>query len=98
MSGDPSNWLRKNSLMNTSDLARKARGLRAEKGLTQEEVASQIISERTGKPISKQLVSRAENEEVGTEANNLRIQIIELLSGKRLHGPVWYFEEEQPPA
>lgn len=96
--GQTSDWIKRERLMDTQGLARRARALRAEKGLTQEELASQIISERTGKPISKQMISRAESEESGTEVNSLRIQIIELLSGRRLSGPVWYFEEEVPPA
>lgn len=80
--------------MDSKRLARLARGLRAEKGLTQKELADMIISERTGKKISKQMISIAENEEVSTQANELRIQIIELLSGRKVAGPVWYFEDE----
>ncbi len=98
MTDEQFSWIKTSRLMDTMELARKARGLRAEQGLTQEELAARIISERTGKPISKQMISRAENEEVGTEANNLRIQIIEMLTGKSLNGPVWFFTEDVPPA
>lgn len=86
--------LRGKELMDSKKLAQMARALRAEKGLTQQELADRIISDRTGESISKQMISRAESEEVGTQANALRVQIIELLSERVLVGPVWYFEDE----
>lgn len=81
--------------MDTAGLTRTVRALRAEHGLTQEEVAEQIINERTGKPISKQAVSRAESDDVGSEMNGVRVKIIELLSGRKVEGPVWYFEDKE---
>ena len=86
--------LRGKELMDSKKLAQMARALRAEKGLTQQELADRIISERTGESISKQMISRAESEDVGTQANALRVQIIQLLAERVLVGPVWYFEDE----
>lgn len=79
-------------LMDTVGLARKARALREERRLTLDEVASQIINEKTGKPISRQAVWRAENETVGSEMNGVRVRIIETLTGHKLEGPVWHFK------
>ena len=93
-----SDWIKRERLMDTTGLTRKARALRAAKGMTQEEVAALILSERTGRPISKQTVSKAESDDVGSEMNGVRVKIIEALSGKSLLGPVWFFEEELPPA
>ena len=83
---------RPGDLMNTEALTRMARALRAERGLTQREVAEMVTSERTGQPVSNQAISLAESD-AGPEMNNLRVKIIEALSGRILEGPYWKFSE-----
>ena len=52
-----------------------------------------MVSTDRGKKISKQSISVAENpDKSGVDA--LRIEIIELLSGRKLSGPYWKFEPE----
>lgn len=60
---------------------------RARKGLTQEEVA-----ERLG--VSKQAVSKAEDEDIGSRMNSLRIRIIEEIGGCRVKGPYWIVDKD----
>ena len=84
-------------LMDSTGLARQVRSLREQGRLTQTDVAQRIISERTGKHITKQAVSRAENEDVGSEMDGVRIRIIEELTDRKIQGPVYYFEDEAPP-
>lgn len=77
--------------MTTEGLANTARKLRKERGLTLQDVGERVLT-RTGKATSRQAISKAEDPTVGTSMNNLRIKIIEELSGMRLLGPFWRFD------
>lgn len=61
---------------------------RARKGLTQEEVA-----ERLG--VSKQAVSKAEDENIGSRMNSLRIRIIQEIGECRVNGPYWIVDKDE---
>lgn len=76
----------------SSDLARMAKKERITRNLTQEQVA-QIVSKRVDtRSCTRQVVSQAENPNIGSRLDGLRVKIIESLTGRRLKGPVWYFE------
>lgn len=84
--------LRTDKLMDKSELAALCKALRNMKNLTQGDVADRIAETR-GEAVSKQSVSLAENPEyAGMET--LRLEIIEMLSGRSLSGPYWKFDEE----
>ncbi len=85
--------LRTDRLMDKKELAALCKALRGMKNLTQGDVADRIASTR-GEAVSKQSISLAENPDyAGMES--LRIEIVELLSGRKLSGPYWKFEEVQ---
>lgn len=74
------------SLCRSEDLAEIT--ARARKGLTQEEVA-----ERLG--VSKQAVSKAEDEDIGSRMNSLRIRIIQEVGECRVNGPYWIVDKDE---
>ncbi len=79
-------------LFTSADLAMMAKEERTKRNLTQEQVA-QIVSKRLDtQSCTKQVVSQAENSKIGSRLDGLRIKIIESLTGRKLKGPVWYFE------
>ena len=82
------------TLMDSKALARHCRALRAEKGLTQKQLAEMIVGERSGKKLQKQVISRAENEEVGTKADSVRLAIIETLTGRPMAGPFYVYRDQ----
>jgi transcriptional regulator with XRE-family HTH domain len=67
-------------LHQTKDLARLA--VEARDDLTQKQVANLL-------DVTKQSVSKAENEEIGSRMNGLRIRIIEEIGGYDIEGPYW---------
>jgi len=79
--------------MNSKALARHCRALRAQEGLTQSELAKRIKGERSKKPLQKQIISRAENEEIGTKADSVRIAIIEHLTNRKMSGPLYVYSD-----
>ena len=84
--------LKTDKLMDKNELAMLCKVLRGMKDLTQADVAELIETQR-GTPISKQSISVAENpDKAGVDS--LRIEIIELLTGRKLSGPYWKFEPE----
>jgi transcriptional regulator with XRE-family HTH domain len=80
-------------LFTSTDLARMAKEERIKRNLTQEQVAEAISKRPDTGSCSKQVVSHAENSNIGSRLDGLRIKIIESLTGHRLKGPVWYFDE-----
>ena len=74
-------------------LADAVRRLRREQKLTQAQVASRLVESGRYESLSPQAVSQAENYKEGDGLTNLRVQIVEELSGKTLIGPVFLFEE-----
>jgi transcriptional regulator with XRE-family HTH domain len=80
-------------LFTSSDLARMAKEERIKRNLTQEQVA-EIVSKRPDtQSCTKQVVSQAENPDIWSRLDGLRIKIIESLTGHKLKGPVWYFDK-----
>jgi len=57
------------------------------KGLTQEEVADRL-------GVSKQAVSKAEDESIGSSMNSLRIRIIREIGECHVEGPYWIVDTE----
>jgi transcriptional regulator with XRE-family HTH domain len=79
-------------LFTSNDLARIAREERLKRNLTQEQVA-QLITERSDtSSCTKQAVSQAENQDIGSNMDGLRIKIVESLTGRKLAGPFWRFK------
>lgn len=72
----------------SAGLAERVRALRARRGLTLQEVAEMIPNERTGKPISRQSVSGAENN-LDTSYDGMRLRILEALGGGSFDGPFY---------
>lgn len=83
-------------IMDSVGLVMRAMQLRKEKGLSQEDVANRLVESGAYDSLSKQMVSRAEDPRrtTGESLHALRVAIIEELSGKKIEGPVWYFEED----
>lgn len=77
-------------LCRSEDLAEAASQART--GMTQQEAADHL-------GVTKQSVSKAENKEVGSKMNRLRIRMIEEIGGHNVEGPYWTIhpadEEEQ---
>lgn len=69
------------------ELAATARAARARAQLTQQEVADRL-------GISKASISKAENYSEGDGMQNVRVRIIEALTGRQLEGPIWRFAEK----
>ena len=80
------------SYLDTPALARRCRSLRAEHGLTQDGLAERLVSSGYADRITKQAISQAENDTIGSNMNALRVAIIEELTGRSLVGPVWIEE------
>ncbi|NJN74712.1 MAG: hypothetical protein HC799_18940 [Limnothrix sp. RL_2_0] len=66
--------------LSSQGLAKLVKELRGD--LSQESLAQRFR-------VSKQAISQAENQEVGTKINKLRIEIIENLSSYEVEGPFW---------
>ena len=81
-------------LFTSTDLARMTKEERIKRNLTQEQVAKIISKRHDTQSCTKQVVSQAENPNIGSRLDGLRIKIIESLTGHRLRGPVWYFDEK----
>ena len=81
-------------LFTSTDLARMAKKARTERKLTQEQVAEIVLKRTDTKSCSKQVISQAENPKIGSRLDGLRIKIVEALTGRKLIGPVWYFQNE----
>lgn len=73
-------------LMDTASLFEKAKALREEKGLTQGQLAKMLN-------VTQGAISQAERNP-SDRMNALRVQIVEALSGRKVKGPVWYFDDE----
>ena len=83
------------NLFTSTDLARMVKEERLNRNLTQEQVA-EIISKRSDTlSCTKQAISQAENSNIGSRLDGLRIKIIESLTGHRLKGPVWYLDSKE---
>jgi DNA-binding XRE family transcriptional regulator len=67
-------------LCETEDLARVTAQVR--EGLTQGDVARRL-------GVSKQAVSKAEDERIGSSMNSLRIRIIQEIGDRSVEGPYW---------
>lgn len=80
------------NLFTSTDLARMAKEERIKHNLTQEEVALMISERPDTQSCTKQAVSRAENANIGSQMDGLRIKIIESLTGRKVKGPVWYYD------
>ena len=76
------------SLLTSPDLAELAREVRADR--TQEEVAQRLH-------VTKQAISQAENLNIGSNLNTLRIRIIQELTGQQISGPFWIMEDSLHP-
>ena len=80
--------------MDSSGLAEKARALRRAADLTQQQLAERLVEAGYAEKLSVAAISLAENPATETDMTKLRVAIIEHLTGKKLSGPVWFFEEE----
>ncbi len=80
-------------LLTSEDLARLAREERTKRNLTQEQVARLVAKRTDTQSCTKQAISQAENPEIGSRMDGLRIKIIETLTGRKLIGPWWHFEK-----
>ena len=80
--------------MHSSDLARLAKTERASRSLSQAQVATLVAERDDTASCSRQAVSQAESEDVGTSLDGLRAKIIETLTGRTLEGPAYYFADE----
>jgi transcriptional regulator with XRE-family HTH domain len=76
-------------LCGSERLAEIAAEVRGE--LTQEEVA-----ERLG--VSRQAISKAEDERVGSRMNGLRVRMISEIGGLHVDGPYWIVDERKGPS
>ncbi|MEM9665492.1 MAG: helix-turn-helix transcriptional regulator [Bacteroidota bacterium] len=72
--------------MTAIDLMEHVRALREEQGLTQGEVARRL-------DVTQGSVSQAERDP-STRLNELRLRIVELLTGRKVTGPFWAYEDE----
>lgn len=81
-------------LFGSENLAQMIREERIKQGLTQEQVAEIVARRIDTKSCTKQAISQAENLKSGSNLDSLRIKIIEELTGRKLIGPRWYFEDE----
>ena len=79
--------------MSESELATLIRSHRREKGLTQTDLASRLVESGRVDSLSKQAVSKAENPKPGDGMTNLRIALVEELTGQRIVGPFWTFRD-----
>lgn len=79
-------------LLTSTDLASLAREERLRRGLTQEQVARLVAKRADTRSCTKQAISQAENPESGSRMDGLRIKIIESLTGRRLSGPLWRYD------
>jgi hypothetical protein len=79
-------------LFTSTDLARMAREERLRRNLTQDQVALLIAKRSDTRSCTKQAVSQAENPEIGSNLDGLRIKIVESLTGRQLIGPLWRFD------
>jgi len=80
------------NLFTSTDLANMAKKERMKRNLTQGQVAEMISERLDTHSCTKQAVSRAENPNIGSQMDGLRIKIIESLTGRKMKGPVWYFD------
>ena len=80
--------------MHSPDLARLAKSERTTRKLSQAQVASLIAERDDTASCSRQAVSQAENEDVGTSLDGLRAKIIETLTGRQIEGPAYYFADD----
>ena len=87
-------------LMDKNELANTCKTLRNLNKLTQQKVADKVTESRTAAgleddaaKVSKQSIYLAERKD-RPGYDSLRIEIIELLSGRELEGPYWKFKEE----
>jgi len=81
-------------LFTSPDLARMVKEERIRRKLTQEQVAEIVSRRGDTQSCTKQVISQAENSDIGSRLDGLRIKIIESLTGRKIKGPVWYFESE----
>lgn len=81
-------------LLDSQDLAAEARRVRKNEGLTQSQVATLLVERRDAESCSRQAISLAENPEVGSRLDGLRIKIIQLITGQKIVGPKWHYERE----
>jgi DNA-binding XRE family transcriptional regulator len=65
--------------------------LEVREDLTQEEVAEQLN-------VSKQAISKAENESIGSSMNGLRVRIIREIGKLHVEGPFWIVDSEREPS
>lgn len=70
-----------------------ARQLRLEQGLSQREVGEAVGGVR-GERVTQQAVAQAESAATRADMTQLRIRIVEHLSGRRLAGPFWDWAPE----
>lgn len=82
------------NLMNTESLADQVRRLRLSEDMTQAELAERMVQAGYADRLSTVAISKAERADTGPKMNQLRVAIIEELTGERLAGPFWLFESE----
>lgn len=80
--------------MHSAELARLAKAERAQRKLSQAQVAARVAERDDTASCTRQAVSQAENETLGTSLDGLRAKIIESLTGRKLEGPAYYFVDE----
>jgi transcriptional regulator with XRE-family HTH domain len=83
------------NLFSSKELAYLVRKERLDRRLTQEQVAKIVVQMTNTKSCTKQAVSQAESETSGSKLDGLRIKIIEALTGKKIIGPLWRFENDE---
>ena len=75
----------------TADLVVLVRELRRARGLTQAEVAARVVG-RDGHAVTRSAIARAEDASVDSQADGLRIKVVEALTGCSCAGPAYFFE------